>query len=165
MSRREMAVLNEHAAPNDLRQVHDFWNGSSCGEELYLQSREGAGYSAQSRTRYQLEPFIPAFVNAAATRDRDVLEIGIGLGADHQLFAEAGARLTGIDLTERAIGHVRRRFDAFGLRSDLRVASAESLPFRDECFDIVYSWGVLHHSPETARRRRGLARPAARRSG
>ena len=97
-----------------IRSVHDFWNSASCGEDLYLRSRDQAGYLAQSHRRYQLEPFIPAFANATETRDRDVLEIGVGLGADHQLFAEAGSRLTGIDLTERAIDHVRRRFEALG---------------------------------------------------
>src|SRR4029434_1670655 len=88
--------------------------------------------------------------DAASTRGLDVLEVGVGLGADHQLFAHAGARLTGIDLTERAIEHVRRRFEAFGLHSDLRVAHAEHLPFADSSFDLVYSWGVLHVTPDTA---------------
>ena len=146
--------------------MHDFWNSASCGEDLYLRSRDKAGYLAQSRRRYELEPFIPAFANAAETRDRDVLEIGVGLGADHQLFAEAGSRLTGIDLTERAIDHVRRRFEAFGLQSDLRVADAERLPFPDQSFDLVYSWGVLHHTPDTPTRGgRGLARAATGRQG
>jgi SAM-dependent methyltransferase len=131
-----------------IRGVHDFWNSASCGEDLYLPNRDKAGYLAQSRRRYDLEPFIPSFANAAETRRRDVLEIGVGLGADHQLFAEAGSRLTGIDLTERAIDHVRRRFEAFGLQSDLRVANAERLPFPDQSFDLVYSWGVLHHTPD-----------------
>jgi SAM-dependent methyltransferase len=139
------------AAVDAIRGVHDFWNASSCGEDLYLRNRDKAGYLAQSRRRYELEPFIPTFANAAETRDRDVLEIGVGLGADHQLFAEAGSRLTGIDLTERAIDHVRRRFEVFGLRSDLRVANAERLPFPDQSFDLVYSWGVLHHTPDTVR--------------
>jgi ubiquinone/menaquinone biosynthesis C-methylase UbiE len=80
-----------------------------------------------------------------------VLEIGVGLGADHQLFAQAGARLAGIDLTGRAVEHARRRLALFGLESDLRVADAESLPFAGDSFDLVYSWGVLHHSPDTPR--------------
>jgi SAM-dependent methyltransferase len=143
--------LQRAAALDAMRSVHDFWNSASCGEELYLRDPDKAGYFAQSRLRYQLEPFIPGFANAAVTRNRDVLEIGVGLGADHQLFAEAGCRLTGIDLTQRAIDHVRRRFEVFGLRSDLSVADAETLPFSDESFDLVYSWGVLHHTPDTPR--------------
>jgi SAM-dependent methyltransferase len=78
-----------------------------------------------------------------------VLEIGVGLGADHQRFAEAGADLFGIDLTERAIEHTSRRMAEFGLSSDLRVGDAEHLSFPDGFFDRVYSWGVLHHTPAT----------------
>lgn len=103
------------------------------------------------RKRYELEPFIESFARFDEARDLDVLEIGVGLGADHQRFAQAGARLAGIDLTERAVEHSRKRLRLFGLESDLRVADAESLPFADESFDLVYSWGVLHHSPNTAR--------------
>jgi SAM-dependent methyltransferase len=59
--------------------------------------------------------------------------------------------LSGIDLTERAVEHARKRLALFGLESDLRVADAEALPFAAESFDLVYSWGVLHHSPDTSR--------------
>jgi SAM-dependent methyltransferase len=143
---------NECPASSDaIRSVHDFWNAAACGEDLYLRTRDRAGYVAQTRRRYELEPFITSFANAVTTNHRDVLEIGVGLGADHQLFAEAGARLIGIDLTERAVEHVQRRFEAFELRSDLRVADAEQLPFDDQSFDLVYSWGVLHHTPDTSR--------------
>jgi SAM-dependent methyltransferase len=137
-------------AYNDaLRMVHDFWNTRSCGEDLYLRGHDESAYRIQSDKRYELEPFIQTFADAASTRNRDVLEIGVGIGADHQLFAEAGARLTGIDLTARAVEHVRRRFDACGLQSNLRVANAEHLPFENASFDLVYSWGVLHHTPDT----------------
>lgn len=133
------------------KEVHDFWNEASCGEQLYLDGSDESGYLAQMRKRYELEPFIESFARFEEARDLDVLEIGVGLGADHQRFANAGARLTGIDLTARAVEHTRRRFELFGLRSDLRVADAECLPFDEESFDVVYSWGVLHHSPNTAR--------------
>ena len=131
------------------KEVGDFWNEASCGERLLLEASDTSGYLAQMDKRYSLEPFIENFARFDASRDLDVLEIGVGLGADHQRLAQAGARLTGIDLTERAVEHTRRRFELFGLKSDLRVADAESLPFADESFDRVYSWGVLHHSPDT----------------
>src|SRR5262249_10849053 len=131
------------------RTVHDFWNEASCGEQLYLSGLDRNAYAQQMGQRYTLEPFLPTFARPDECRGRDVLEIGVGLGADHQLFAAAGARLSGVDLTERAIEHTRRRLHLFGLQSDLRVANAESLPFADRSFDVVYSWGVLHHSPDT----------------
>lgn len=57
--------------------------------------------------------------------------------------------MVGIDLTQRAVEHTQKRFETFNLSSDLRVADAEELPFDEGTFDLVYSWGVLHHSPDT----------------
>lgn len=85
------------------QQVHDFWNEAACGEVLYLQNADRAGYIAQSVERYRLEPLILSFADFPNSKGKSVLEIGVGLGADHQCFAEAGANLYGIDLTERAI--------------------------------------------------------------
>jgi ubiquinone/menaquinone biosynthesis C-methylase UbiE len=133
------------------QQVHDFWNQASCGEEMYLSEKGKAGYSEQARIRYDLEPCIPRFARFEDAKGLRVLEIGVGLGADHQRFAEAGADLWGIDLTERAVRHTQQRLDAFGLASRLSVGDAENLDFPDETFDRVYSWGVLHHSPDTSK--------------
>ena len=135
----------------DKQQVHDFWNRASCGEDLYLTNQDRTDYQAQAEARYALEPYIPDFADFAQSEGLRVLEIGVGLGADHQRFAEAGAKLWGIDLTERAVEHTRRRLAAFGLSSNLSVGDAERLDFPDESVDRVYSWGVLHHSPDTSK--------------
>ena len=126
--------------------VHDFWNAASCGETLYLQDGD---YDRQAQERYRLEPYIHPFANFSASRGKRVLEVGVGLGADHEEFAKAGAILSGIDLTARAVEHTRQRLARLGLQSDLRVADAEHLPFEPATFDLIYSWGVLHHSPGT----------------
>jgi SAM-dependent methyltransferase len=131
--------------------VRDFWNEASCGEDLYLSGRDRQAYDAQAKRRYELEPYIVPFAGFEGTAGRKVLEIGVGLGADHQRFAEAGADLHGLDLTERAIVHTRNRLDAMCLHSVLQVGDAEHLQFADASFDMVYSWGVLHHSPDTPR--------------
>src|SRR5439155_8074052 len=116
---------------------------------LYLDDLSREAYLAQARKRYALEPYIERFADFGSAKGKRVLEVGVGLGADHQRFAVAGAELSGIDLTPRAIEHTRRRFQAFGLNSNLSVGDAENLGFGDGTFDIVYSWGVLHHSPDT----------------
>ena len=131
--------------------VHDFWNASSCGEKWGLSEVSLEGYRRQSAWRYQQEPFISTFGAFADYCDKKVLEVGVGLGADHEQFARGGSVLYGIDLTERALAHTRRRFSLAGLRSTLLVADAEELPFPDASFDLVYSWGVLHHSPNPQR--------------
>ena len=129
--------------------VREFWNRASCGEEQLLPSVQREGYDAQRAERYRLEPYIPDFAGFARSRGLRTLEIGVGLGADHQSFVGGGADMHGVALTPRAIEHTARRLDLFGLRSQLAVGDAENLPFPDESFDLVYSWGVLHHSPDT----------------
>ena len=84
-------------------------------------------------------------------RSKKVLEIGCGMGAMAMNWARAGARVTAVDLTDVAVEQTRRRFALFGLDGDLRQADARTLPFADASFDYVYSWGVLHHSPDLAR--------------
>jgi SAM-dependent methyltransferase len=131
------------------KAVEEFWDKASCGEDLYLQNQQREGYLEHSRRRYELEPVIEEFAEFGSVQDKDVLEIGVGLGADHQRFAQAGARLTGIDLTARAVAHTRRRLALFGLVSALSTGDAEKLAYPSGAFDVVYSWGVLHHSPNT----------------
>lgn len=131
--------------------VAEFWGRASCGEELYLHGDEKEKYDNQARSRYELEPYVLDFADFGAAKGKRVLEIGVGLGADHQKFAEAGAELVGCDLTERAVEHTRTRLRLFGLCSTLQQADAEELPYKDDSFDLVYSWGVLHHSPNTVR--------------
>jgi len=130
------------------KRVQDFWASAACGEDLYLADDD---YGGQARRRYELEPYIRSFADFERTRGKKVLEIGVGLGADHEQFARAGAELVGLDLTYRAVAHTRGRFERAGLVASLGVGDAESLPFADSVFDLVYSWGVIHHSPDTGR--------------
>jgi len=65
------------------------------------------------------------------------------------LFAEHGDKLKGCDLTERTVEYTKQRFELFDLHSELQVADAEYLPYSNEQFDLVYSYGVIHVSPNT----------------
>jgi len=138
--------------------VRQYWEEASCGEKLYLQDLAKEDFLRQAEIRYQLEPFIPDFAEFEKYCGRKVLEIGVDLGADHQRFAEGGADLYGIDLTRRAVDHVQHRFQIMGLSSCLAVGDAEQLDFDDESFDLVYSWGVIHHSPDTGKVAREIMR-------
>ena len=102
------------------KKVHDFWDRASCGEELYLTDSDQVGYEAHSVARYALEgELIFPFARFSETKGLSVLEIGVELGADHQKFAEAGARLHGIDFSRRAIELTKRRFSCFNIVSKL----------------------------------------------
>src|SRR5215207_8611968 len=98
------------------------------------------------------------YVDFDALQGQDVLEVGCGSGIAAQMFAEAGARLTAVDLTPWAVATTRRRLDAFGLNADVLEADGEALPFADSSFDIVFSWGVIHHSSDMDRALRELVR-------
>jgi len=84
-------------------------------------------------------------------RGKRVLEIGCGLGTHAQLLSEAGCDLTCIDLTDKAVENTRRRLELRGLAADIRRMDAEKLDFPDGEFDLVWSWGVIHHSSDTER--------------
>ena len=131
-------------------EVREFWDRHSCGEGYALGADLRAQLEAQARTRYELEPYLPQFARFHEGADRDVLEVGVGMGADHLEWAKSGPRsLTGVDLTPRAVEFTRSRLAAWGFTPNVRVADAENLPFEENRFDLVYSWGVLHHSPDT----------------
>jgi len=77
--------------------------------------------------------------------------VGVGAGTDHLQWARAGCDCHGVDLTDAAIETTRRHLALHGLSSKLQRMDAERLPFADSHFDLVYSWGVIHHSAEPQR--------------
>ena len=128
-------------------EVREFWDADPCGTR-YLEGNED--FEAHARARYALEPFIPEFAGFKNARGLRVLEIGVGMGADYLEWLRAGAEASGVDLSPASIERAQRRCELAGYRPQLRVADAEHLPFPDSSFDIVYSYGVMHHSPQTA---------------
>lgn len=133
-------------------EIQAFWDEAACGEVYARGSSPAARFAEQSRTRYALEPYIEDFARFPEGAGLDVLEVGVGMGADHLRWAEQGPRrLVGIDFTGRAVDFTKQRLSSAGYPSPVLVADGEELPFADESFDIVWSWGVLHHSPDTAR--------------
>jgi ubiquinone/menaquinone biosynthesis C-methylase UbiE len=91
------------------------------------------------------------FLKSDYLAGKDVLEVGCGMGTHAAMIAASGAHLTAIDLTERAVAVVKRRFGIFSLEGRIEQADCEQLPFRDDSFDMVWSWGVIHHSSVTER--------------
>lgn len=142
-------------------EVRQFWNSAPCGE-VYAAGAGAGKLDRHARTRYALEPYIFDFARFPDGTGKRVLEVGVGMGADHLEWAKSRPRtLSGIDLTPRAIELTRSRLAQNGFQSGLRVADAEALPFPDNSFDLVYSWGVIHHSPDTPRAVREIHRVLA----
>ena len=133
-----------------LKDVHEYWDSETCGERYSIGENNKDKFSSETKKRYELEPYLKPFAEFEKFRDLDVLEIGVGFGSDHSQIAEQNPKsLTGIDLTERAIENTETRFKTFGLISSLKIDNAENLSFQSNSYDAIYSWGVLHHSPNT----------------
>ena len=140
-------------------RVRAFWQENPCGTK-FADAPPGTRrfYELVEEHRYNKEWHIPEAAQFARAKDLAVLEVGCGLGTDGAQFAKAGARYTGIDLTDAAVELAKRRFELFDLPGTFRVADAERLDFPDSSFDLVYSHGVLHHTPDTAAAIRELHR-------
>ncbi len=147
-------------------RVRAFWQAHPCGTK-FTDAETGTRlfYERVEEHRYRTEWHIPEAARFDGAGGLRVLEIGCGLGTDGAQFARAGAHYTGVDLTERAVELARRRFELFDLPGEFRTADAENLDFPSATFDLVYSHGVLHHTPDARRAAREIhrvLRPAGR---
>jgi ubiquinone/menaquinone biosynthesis C-methylase UbiE len=137
-----MASLNE--------QVRAFWEQGACGTDAELAApltkHSCEWFEAVEENRYRLEPFIHSFAQFTRHHGKKMLEVGVGAGTDHLQWARAGCDCHGVDLTDEAIETTTARFALYGFTSKLQRVDAERLPFEDGSFDLVYSWGVIHHS-------------------
>jgi ubiquinone/menaquinone biosynthesis C-methylase UbiE len=122
--------------------------GSNHGREHEAGSREF--FDAIERHRYsEYAPWMPRLMEFQNFRDARLLEVGCGMGTDLLQFSRGGARCVGVDLTPRSIEITQHRFKLYGADGTFMISDGEHLPFRDESFDVVYSNGVLHHTPDT----------------
>lgn len=87
-----------------------------------------------------------------------VLEIGCGMGLHSLELAQRGAEVHAVDLTDAAVEITQARMKEFEIEAEVQRADAEALPFDNETFDFVWSWGVIHHSACTTRIVREIAR-------
>jgi len=145
-------VTTENAALK--AKVKEHWERETCGIR-YAEARDRKEYFRQiSSARYELEPYIPPFAEFESAVGKRVLEIGVGAGSDFENWCKYADHATGIDLTEAGISLTKERLKLNGVpeeRYTLQTADAENLPFENDSFDIVYTWGVLLCTPDTER--------------
>ncbi|WP_157871346.1 class I SAM-dependent methyltransferase [Pseudodesulfovibrio piezophilus] len=133
------------------RQVYEYWNETVCCSTHATSDPLSREYFEEiEHYKYCNEPELHAFAQFSRYRGKKVLEVGVGAGTDFLQWVRCGAEAHGVDLTPAAIAHTTTRLDAYGLKAaSLGVADCEHLPFDDGTFDLVYSWGVIHHTPDT----------------
>lgn len=133
-------------------RVKEYWEAAPCDHRLGAREETLAYFCREERRRNTVEPFAPVFADYARWQGKRVLEMGVGIGTDFQRWVRAGAQATGIDLTVSGARLTRRNLDLRGIPRSayhLAVADAEGSCFRSGSFDLVYAYGVFHHSPRT----------------
>ena len=135
----------------DLRQkITDYWNNQPCNIRHSQQPVGTEAYFDEvTAKRYRAEPHILDFAGFHLWRGKRVLEIGCGIGSDSEQFARHGAEYVGIDLSEESLHLCKQRFKVYDLPGEFRHGSVSDIDFMKSLgeFDLVYSYGVLHHFP------------------
>lgn len=136
-------------------QVRDYWNNRPCNLR-HSQSPVGTKeyFDEVEARRYRNEPHNYTFPEFERWRGKRVLEIGCGIGTDAVNFARHGAIYTGVDLSGESIALAKQRFEVFGLTGTFIECNAEELDrvfANGEKFDLIYSFGVIHHAPRPER--------------
>lgn len=133
--------------------VKDFWNRNVCQTEFIKGAERGTKnfFEEAEKIRYKYHFYLPELFDwiVAEKPKAKLLEIGCGMGTDILQLARRDMQVTGIDLTDEGIALAKKRFDIYDLSAELKVDDAENLSFEDDTFDVVYSFGVLHHTPDT----------------
>ena len=136
----------------EISRVRDYWNNRPCNIRHSTAPIGSKEYFDQVEARkYFIENHIPRFAEFERWRGKKVLEIGCGIGTDTINFARAGAQVTTVDLSEKSMDLARKRAAIFGLEDRIRfcLGNAEQLSafVRVEPYDLIYSFGVIHHTP------------------
>jgi len=138
----------------DKLEVQKQWDRDPCGAVTAQQEQPESleFYRAVRQHRYHVyAPWMDAAMSFESWRGSRALEIGVGVGSDHYRLASAGCKMTALDLSREHLRHTSRHLQLEGLATTPVYGDAEQMPFPDNSFDLVYSFGVLHHTPGTER--------------
>jgi SAM-dependent methyltransferase len=131
--------------------VEKFWNAKPCDSDTSQQKLLSMDYFAEiEKLRYALQPHIADLLSRLDLQGTRVLEIGTGAGTDARAIVKHGGEYFGINVDAGSSDMTRTALEVFGITGEVRRASALSIPHPDGFFDVVYSFGVLHHIPAVA---------------
>ena len=136
----------------DREHAKKHWNTIPCGTGGYLDAyTEGSReyFDAIRDMRYSSESWMNDGIDWNIAKNKRLLEVGHGVGTDLVRFAQAGAIVHGVDISQTHHDMTKQNLACHGLSGELKFSDATNIDFPDEYFDVVYSHGVLHHLEET----------------
>lgn len=137
----------------DKIEIQRQWDSDPCAADTVMDVARDTleYYRAIRKHRYEIyAPWMQQAMAFSEWQGKRILEIGVGLGSDHYMLAKAGNRMTALDLSREHLKLTKRHLELEGLGTDTVYGDAENMPFEDSSFDVIYSFGVLHHTPDTA---------------
>ena len=160
--------MTRSATSKSIAEVRRYWDERPCNIRHSAKPVGSREYFDEVETRkYFVEPHIPGFAEFERWRGKRVLEVGCGIGTDSINFARAGAELTAVDLSSESLRIAQQRADVLGVADRIQFiqANAEELTaaVSGTGYDLIYSFGVVHHTPRPERalaEMRALAAPA-----
>ena len=136
-----------------LIKVKKYWNKQPCNinhsKKKFLTKEY---FEEVRRKKYFVEKHIPEFANFKKYKNKNVLEIGCGIGTDAIEFIRNGSNYTGIDFSEKSVEIVNERISAYNLnikKTKVFVDNCENLnkvKKLKQKYDLIYSFGVIHHT-------------------
>ena len=133
------------------QNTQENWGKDPCGQKYIDSSFEKFSkeyFDELERTRYSMQNWHPAEFETFDITGKNVLEIGFGQGTDHLTMARRGGIMHGIDITKESKIITEKRFSLYGYKTDLTTGDVEEMPYEDNSFDFVYTFGVIHHTPD-----------------
>ncbi len=133
-------------------EVKKYWDGRPCNIRHSVSPVGTKQYFDEvEKRKYFVEPHIPAFADFKKWRGKKVLEIGCGIGTDTINFARAGADVSAVEISEKSLDLARQRAKVYGLEDKIKFYCSDAEELSEvvppEPYDLIYSFGVIHHTP------------------
>ena len=135
---------------NSINEVKDFWNNRPCNVRHSSKTQGTKEYFDEvEKKKFFVEPHIKSFSHFNEWNGKKVLEIGCGLATAGINFARYGAEYTGVELSADSLALAKKRFDVYNQYGNFYEGNAEELTnfLPEDKYHLIYSWGVLHHTP------------------
>ena len=136
----------------EIERVKEYWDRRPCNIRHSTQPIGTKQYFDEVEARkYFVEPHILGFAEFERWRGKRVLEIGCGIGTDTVNFARHGARVTSVELSDKSLELARQRANLYGFQHQIQFYRGDAEQLSNfvpvEPYDLIYSFGVIHHTP------------------